>query len=170
MNSINSDEPGPVLAKIVDGGIFEGAQLIGGFETNKESVTLTFSTLTMGNTVYDIGAVAVDLSDSGTTLADDVDKHIVERYGSLALASFVEGYANALTSTTVIVAGDGATTTATGSAPDSDDQLKIALGTVGATFVPVLQENFDRPTTIKVSGGRAIGVLFLKPFNLNKNN
>ena len=170
MNSINSDEPGPVLAKIVDGGVFDGAQLIGGFEANKESVTLTFNTLTVGNTVYDVAAVAVDLSDSGTTLADDVDKHVVERYGSLALASFVEGYANALTSTTVVTNADGSNTTSTGSTPNSGDQMKVALGTVGANFVPVLQENFERPTTIKVNGGRAIGILFLKPFNLNINN
>jgi len=166
LNSINSDEPGPILAQIVDGGKLEGAKLIGSFETNEESVTLSFNTLTMDGTVYDVGAVAVDLTDDGITLADDVDNHIIERYGSLALASFLDGYAQSLNSSTSITTADGTTTTTTTAIPNADDQLKAAIGAVGTNFVPILQDNFNKPATITVNGGRAIGIMFLKPFDL----
>lgn len=171
LNSINSDEDNsinPVLVQIVDGGILEGAKLVGQFQFNEESESLTlgFNTLTLDGQVYDVGAVAVDLTDDGTSLADSVDRHIIERYGSLALAAFMDGYAQAMTSSSTVTNADGTSTTTSSAIPDPADQFKAAVGNVGTAFVPVLQNKFDRPSTVTVNGGRAIGVLFLKPFNV----
>lgn len=43
---VNSDEPGPVLAKIVSG-TFQGGTLIGSLSNQGEKVLLTFNTLSM---------------------------------------------------------------------------------------------------------------------------
>ena len=166
LSSINSDTPGPVLAQIVDGGVLDGAKLLGAIEVNDDNVRIAFSSINVDGYTYPTSTIAVDLSTDQTAMADNVDRHIVERYGSLALASFLGGYADALQNTTTTTALDGTTTTTTSSLPDSKSQLRLAAGRVGEAFVPALEENFNRPPTITLQSGRALGVLFLEGLNL----
>jgi len=170
--AINSDEPGPVRAKIV-GERFEGAILLGGVRpfppaagSRPERVLVKFDYLTTADrTTYRIDAVAIDLATARTALASDVDHHYLERWGSLLAASFLEGYGNAIKNnhqiTTVGPFGNVV------SVPEGDlshDEIaREALGTVGQRLGGVVAENFQRPNTIAVDPGTGLGVLIVAP-------
>lgn len=170
--AINSDEPGPVRAKIV-GERFKDAILLGGLRafppvvgSRPERVLVKFDYLTTADrTTYRIDAFAIDLATARTALASDVDHHALERWGSLVAASFLEGYGNAVRAshsiTTVGLLGNVV------SVPkddlDHEDIVREAVGTVGARLGDAVAENFQRPNTITVDPGTGLGVLIAAP-------
>lgn len=170
--AINSDEPGPVRAKIV-GERFKNAILLGGLNpfppvvgSRPERVLVKFRYLTTPDQVtYPIDAYAIDLETARTALATGVDHHYLERYGSLIAASFLEGYGEAIRDnnriTSVGVFGNVV------SVPKNDldhgEIAREALGTVGQRLGSAVAENFRRPNTITVNPGAGLGVLINSP-------
>lgn len=138
--AIDSDEPGPVRARIV-GERFEGAILLGGLRafppaagSRPERVLVKFDYLTTADrATHAIDAVAIDLDTARTALATGVDHHYLERWGSLLAASFMEGYGNAIRNGNRItsVGPLGNVVSVPKDDPSHGEIAREALGTVG---------------------------------------
>jgi len=165
----NSDAPGPVTAKILQGPL-AGATLIGTFSTGRDALVISFDKLAVKkvdgedvNEVVDIKAVAVDTKYRGTALATEVDRHLLQKIGIGLAASFAEGFGRAVSqrNSTSTYRSDGSYTTST-SDLSAKDELMSAGGHAIASTGNILMDEFGRrPTTIIVDAETPIGVLFL---------
>ena len=173
--SVNSDEPGPLLATIVSGKL-QGSKLIGSFNLpgKADKMIVTFNTLSIpgeDNTVS-ISAVAIDPNTARTALSSETDHHYLSRYGSLFASTFLEGFGNAFQSsnTTISIGGTGGTTNTTvqsGIGRSTMDNAVIGLATVGKAWGQVAAQNMNRPTTVQLFAGTGVGVLFTQTLKLN---
>lgn len=174
--AINSDEPGPVRAKVV-GERFKGAILLGGLSrfppvvgSRPERVLVKFNYLTTPDRVtHAIDAYAIDTETARTALATGVDHHYLQRWGSLLAASFLEGYGDAVrASHSITTVGPlGNVVSVPKDDLDHEDIVREAVGTVGQRLGGVVAENFQRPNTITVDSGAGIGVLIVAPSTRN---
>lgn len=170
--SVNSDEPGPVLGKIVQGPL-KGSKIIGTLSIPSEwskKAALQFSVLNVPAMDHSIGlnAVAIDADTARTALATEVDNHYILRYGTLFASSFLSGMSQAVLDAIanpgfeidengVIIVDSAKATTR--------DILLTGLGGVGEAVGENL--NFwERPVTIKIASGTGIGLLFLSDLRL----
>lgn len=158
--SMNTDEPSYITATIVQEGPLKGATFLGLPRRSGESAILEFSSMALNGADYSVSVVAIDPDTGKTRLADDVNRHIVERYTKLGLASFIEGYAEALQETTTNTIS-GLSQTITSGVLDPGDRVKVAIGNIGAKLSPQFSKEFSMPPTVKVDGGRGIGVMFI---------
>lgn len=174
--SVNSDQPGPVMATVVAGSL-KGAKLLGSMSTNTtaESISLNFTAINMPNEANSMGisAVAIDPDTARTALASDVDHHYLYRWGSLFAASFVQGFASAVansgsTSTTSQGAA-GVTTTTSSPAMDSKQQLFSGIAAVGSKWSQVVGKNYDRPITVTIDQGTSLGILITSDLTYGNN-
>jgi intracellular multiplication protein IcmE len=166
--SINSDEPGPILATIVSGKL-KGAKLIGSFNlpSNANKMVISFTTMSVpgASRSVSISAYAIDADTARTALASNTNHHYLLRYGSLFASSFLEGFGNAFQSanTTVTVGGTGGgdnITVQNGIGRSALDNAIIGLATVGQSWGQVAQQQFNTPTTVEVYSGTGVGILF----------
>jgi len=166
----NSDSPGPVIAKILQGPL-SGATLVGSFTAGRDALVIKFNKLSLGtdsegreiNETVAIDAVAVDTQHIGTALATSVDRHLLQKIGISMASAFAEGFGRAIgqNNSVTTVRSDGSYTTST-SQLDTKDQLLSAGGHALASTGNILMDEFGRrPTTIIVEAGTPIGVLFL---------
>lgn len=173
--SVNSDEPGPVLATVIEGP-FRGAKLLGTMTATPqpgglppEKVTINFSSINIPDrpASVPISAVAIDPETARTALATDVDHHYLLRYGTLFASSFLTGYAKVITSmgTTQTTAQNGLATTTVTPQLSTRQQLFAALGQVGTAWGQATSSYFNIPPTITVEAGTGIGILFLADVN-----
>ena len=168
--SVDSDQPGPVLATIVVGRL-KGAKLIGSFSlvNNSDKMTITFNQMSVkgaANTIS-INAYAIDPNTARTALSSRTDHHYLMRYGSLFAATFIEGFGNAFqaANTTVSIGGTGGvtnTTISSGVGRSTLENAVIGLSTLGKQWGQVAMQNVSTPTTVEVFGGTGIGVLFMQ--------
>lgn len=166
--AIDSDEPGPVRARVV-GERFEGGILLGALEklaapvgSRPERVLVRFRWLTLpAGATYALEAYAVDPATGRTALATEVDHHYGSRWGALIAASFLEGYGEAVANQhrIVTVGPLGNVVSVPGDGIDDGQIAREALGTVGARLGDAVGQHFNRPNTIRVASGTGIGVL-----------
>ncbi len=161
---INSDEPSPVLAKIVSGDL-KGTRLIGSIQLSGEKVIVTFGTASipsMPNSIK-INTVAVDPGTTRVGLASDVDRHYFLRYGVLLGAAFMGTYADIIAAqgvTTEVV--DGVVVTSKEELSAKDKNLQ-AMGTVGKELANETRQSVrGLKPTVTVNSGSAIGVLLME--------
>lgn len=167
--SVDSDEPSPILATVVSGKL-KGAKLIGSFNlpSNGDKMVITFNTMSVPGTAgaTPINAYAIDVNTTRTALSSRTNHHYLMRYGSLFASSFLEGLGNAIQTagTTITVGGTGGNTntTVTSTRPGTVtlENAVIALSTVGKSWGQQAQQNMNRPTTVQVFSGTAVGILF----------
>lgn len=163
--AVNSDEPSPILAKIVTGPL-KGTRLIGSIQNLGEKVVLQFSVANIPNipSSVKISAVAVDPDSSRTAMASDVNHHYIQRYGVLLASSFLTGWAQAISQTNSIstITQNGAIITVPKGDLTAKDINRVALGNVGTTLADDAKKtNQNLKPTIKVNGGIAIGILLM---------
>ena len=163
--SINTDEPGPILATIVTGP-FKGARLIGTVQTNNEGekVLLSFSSMTLPNypSSISISSVAIDPNTSRTAFSTYTDNHILLRYGTLFASAFLSGFGQAVSqSSSVISQNQAGDTVISNVSLGAREKTLIALGTVGSRWGDQLSPIFTRPPTVHVKSGVGLGILFL---------
>lgn len=186
--SLNSDEPSPILATVVDGrcendatslnncptnitGVcnnggylnLKGAKLVGSFQRVDKKVIVTFNSMNVPglSSSIAVNAVAIDPNTARTALADHVDSHYLLRFGTLFATSFIGGFGKAIEesgSTTNISLAGISQTFQNFSAAQ---EAAIALGNVGQRFGEVLASTFNRPPTVEVNSGTGIGLLFM---------
>lgn len=169
VSTANSDAPGPVIARIVQGEL-AGATLIGSFQTQRDALFISFQTLSMGtnrqgdeiNKSIPINAVAVDSSTIGTGLATSVDRHLLQNVGITAAAAFAQGLGSAIAQSGQQVTQSLGGVTVTNPIRSTRDQLYIAGGVAGGAAGQALQQAYgNRPVTITVASGTPMGILFL---------
>lgn len=166
--SVNTDEPGPILATIVSGKL-KGSKLIGSFTlpSNADKMVVTFNTLSMlgADKTIGINAYAIDPNTARTALASRVNHHYLMRYGSLFASTFLAGFSSAIQSadTTITIGGTGGTTDTTvqnGINRSLLENALIGLGEVGKAWSETAQELMNRPTTVELFSGTGMGILF----------
>lgn len=167
--AVNSDEPGPIMATIVQPP-FKDAKLVGKIELpqgNGEKVTLVFDTLNIPTEPAStkINAVAIDPDTARTALATDVDHHYLLRWGTLFGSAFLSGYSKAVSQkgTTITQQTPLGTTNTTTNAADLSGKQQIfqGLSEVGSKWGDQLGNTFNRKPTITIAQGTGIGVLVL---------
>lgn len=169
--SVNSDEPGPILATIVSG-TYKGSKLIGSIQQSPEipgsngptALIISFNTMNVPFIANSIGisAVAIDPDTARTALASDVDHHYVQRYGSLFASSFLEGWGESISQagTNITVSPFGGTSS-TAPTLTAGQQVAAGLGQVGQSWGQELGDTFNRQNTVTINAGIAMGILFL---------
>lgn len=166
--SVNSDEPGPILATIVSGKL-KGTKLIGSFTlpSNANKMVITFNTMSVPGAAktISISAFAIDPNTARTALSSRTNHHYMMRYGALFASSFIEGFGNAFQSanTTVTIGGTGGgnnVTVSNGVGRSTLENAVIGLATVGKSWGQSAQQIFNTPTTVEVYSGTGLGILF----------
>lgn len=166
--SVNSDEPGPILATLVTGK-FKGSKLIGSFNlaNNAEKLVLNFTTMSVPGApkTTGINAYAIDPNTARTALSSYTDHHYLLRYGSLFASSFLQGFGNAFQSanTTITIGGIGGSnnfTVSNGVGRSALENAVIGLATVGQNWGQFAQQQFNRPVTVEICSGTNVGILF----------
>ncbi|HAU1295615.1 TPA: type IVB secretion system protein DotG/IcmE [Legionella pneumophila] len=166
--SVNSDEPGPILATIVTGKL-KGSKLIGSFNlpSNADKMVITFNTMSVpgAEKTISISAYAIDPNTARTALSSRTNHHYLMRYGSLFASSFLQGFGNAFQSanTTITIGGTGGgnnITVANGVGRSTLENAVIGLATVGKAWSQQAQQLFNTPTTVEVYSGTGLGILF----------
>ena len=166
--SVNSDEPGPILATVVSGRL-RGAKLIGSFNlpANADKMVISFNTMSIPGAAKttSISAYAIDPNTARTALSSKTNHHVLYRYGSLFAATFLEGFGNAFQSanTTVTIGGTGGgqnITVQNGINRSILQNAVIGLSTLGKAWGQAAQQQFNRPTTVEVYSGTPLGILF----------
>jgi len=160
--AVNSDEPGPILATIVDGR-FKGGKLIGTLTYQGQKVLLSFNTLNLPNVskTIAVSVVAIDPNTARTAFSSYTDNHYLMRYGSLFAASFLQGYGQAYQTSGQTVITNGLQTQTANPNLGPTGKFYVALGNVGQRFSSVLEGVFNTPPTVYVNSGSAMGMLFL---------
>jgi intracellular multiplication protein IcmE len=164
--SVNSDEPGPILATVIQGP-YKGAKLIGSFTRpdNAKKLVVTFNTMSMKQLPRSIpiNAVAINPNTARTALASKVNSHYLLRYGSLLASSFLEGFGGAFAASGTSVQIGGTETAffrADQASRSAGENAIIALAKVGQRAGTAMAPLFNKPPTIKIYSGVGVGVLF----------
>ena len=161
---VNSDVPSAVMATVASGP-YKNSRLLGRFQRFEERLVLSFSRIILptGEDLQ-LEAYAVDPATSQASVATSVNTHFFSRWGGLVAASFLEGigtakrYSGAQSS---VYAGVDASDQMIWNTYSPADQAWIAAGKVGERAARIFERGFDRPPTVYLEQGTAIGVLIL---------
>ncbi len=164
--AINTDEPGPVTATIVQGAL-KGTKLLGKIEmgqsAQKVGLHFTLASIPAQQNSVAIDAWAIDPETARTALATKVDQHYLMRYGTFFAASFLGGFSDALLQggqRQQLISNPLGTTIQ--QEPYTTQQLLLAgTGNIGKQVANNLAGLINRPATITVNAGIGIGVLFM---------
>lgn len=167
--AVNSDEPGPVLARIVQPPL-KNTKLIGTIQAstnqNSETLTLNFATANIPERIksYSVSAVAIDPNTARTALASDVNHHYLLRWGTVFAATFLQGYSKGIaqSGTKVTTTNNGAqTNSVVEQAPlNPRQQFFQGVADMATTWGQGASQFSNRPVTIKVDAGISVGILF----------
>lgn len=174
-SAVNSDEPGPVLARIVQAPL-KNTTLIGAMQTSSnkhaEGILLSFSTVNIPDRIrsYSISAMAIDPNTARTAIASDIDHHYLLRWGTIFAATFLQGYSKAVaqSGTTVQSSTSGAQTNSTTTqAPlNPKQQIYQGIGDMATAWGQGVSTFSNRPTTITINPGVSIGILLTSDFTI----
>lgn len=172
--SVNSDEPGPVMATIVSGKL-SGARLLGSLSTSTrlaQKVVLSFNLMSLPHKTksVSINAVAIDPKTARTALSSDTDNHYLQRFGLVFAAAFLQGLGEAITDSGATITQDAdRRTTVTTATLSSGKKTLAAVGKIGEKAGEIFSQDVNRPPTIKVYSGVGLGVLFLSDVQIPAN-
>ena len=169
----NSDQAGtPVMARVLSGE-FAGAVFIGGFQRMDEKLVLQFNKMVWDDPdrkknrdgkkqTYSVTGYAIDPDKFTPGVASDVNTHFWERWGGLAVASFLEGFGEAKSrSGTTYYYGNDNNPGQFQNNYNLSDEAWIAGGKIGQRMATQIEGNFNRPPTVSIHPGTPIGILVL---------
>ena len=163
---VNSDVPSAVMATVASGK-YKNARLLGKFQRFEERLVLAFSRIILpSGEDLQIEGYAVDPSTSEASVASSVDTHFFSRWGGLVASAFLEGLGSAKRysgSQSTIYGGVNGDTTdqMVWNTYSPADQAWIAAGKVGEKAGKIFEKNFERPPTVYLESGTAVGILVL---------
>lgn len=166
LTAVNSDEPGPVLAEIVQGK-FKGARIMGTLSNQGQKVLLSFNTLSIPklSESVPINTVAIDENTARTALSSDTNNHYWLRYGTLFASAFIQGYGqsfiNSAPNYNISLFPPTPSDQPNKSNLSPRDRIFVGLGQVGLQYSSVLRNVFNTPPTVRVFSGTPMGILFL---------
>lgn len=165
----NSDEPGPVIARIVAGDL-AGAKLIGTMtvSVNASKGTVQFTQLSLPHvpTTISVNAFAIDPRTARTAIASRVDNHYMLRYGSMFASSFLEGVGQSVQQEGTTISANGTSTSVQNQSLSTLQNAVVGLGKVGQAWGAAVAPYFATPATIYVFSGTDIGILFTSDTSL----
>lgn len=163
VNTLDSDNPGPVLVQAV-GGRFDGTKFLGSFQRNHGKLTIQLNRVIYPDGESDsIGAYVVSPGAKlRSGLETDVDHHYLYRYGGLLASAFLQGFGQAAmysNSTaypsaygTPIIGFNGMTFL---------QQSELGMGQAGMMLGSTAMNAFNRPTTVKLAANTPVGILIV---------
>lgn len=171
----NSDVPGPIRATI-HGGEFDKSVLLGEFTREDKYLVMRFNSLTEpNNTRHSIDAIAVDDSTRTVGMADEVDRHLLLRYGTVFGTAFLQGVGQSLSTAIQGASSFGATPTGDGTTDTAAARREVienivkdyelhalsAMGQVGQKASEMAQPLMDKPPTVIKYADTGMAILFL---------
>ncbi|MDP4025771.1 DotG/IcmE/VirB10 family protein [Methylobacterium sp. NEAU 140] len=170
----NSDDPAaPIFATIVDlderqqPGPLNGIRLMGQIVYSQTQASIRFTTMILQDGRQGpMQAIAITVDQARTGVAEDVDNHVLERYGGLVVAGLLQGVGQIGQQLTQL---NTATTFADGYAVQSGrkiDWLTAGMGAalpVGQAMTSAAARSFGRPATLSSPVNFPIGIVFLQP-------
>ena len=158
---VNSNEPSPIEATI-EGGRFHGARLLGSFKREHQVVVMQFSIMTFNGQSYPINAYAISAKNARVGMATTVNNHVLYRYGWLFAGAFLQGMDQALQDANqTVLAGNGFALMT--HQLNNGQILEQAAGNIGNVMVPIAENRFNTPPTVRVPAGTGMGILFMSP-------
>lgn len=164
---INSDEPGPIMARIVSGPL-KGAKLIGTMQRQNDKAMLTFNLINAPSLPDSVAVniVAIDPETARTALASDVNHHYLLKYGAVFAGAFLQGVSQAVQSSLQpSFTSSNNTFVATSTQATTRQEVLVGLGQVGQQISQEIQK-YDPQPTVTVDSGTSMGLLFLSDFTL----
>ncbi len=172
LTSVNSDQPGPILARILSGPL-NNSKIVGVINASSlpkkgtdarvsQALILEFNLINIPGTTKSlpVRAVAIDPETARTSLATAVNNHYLLRYGTFFASEFMAGLGKAISqqSATTVVTGNGTADIGRTDRLSGTDEAKIAVGSTAEALSKSM--NFlERPPTIEIAAGTAIGIL-----------
>jgi len=179
-NKINTDYKDTPAIATIKIGKYAGAKLIGKFGVNEKwvsGVTITFNKMIYKGFEFKVNAIATN-ADYQPNLYDDVNNHWFQRIGGLlagaglgAIKGAAKPYEGA-NQPTIIVSGGGQTQPIY--TPPDGKQITYsafggAAGDMSGQLEPTFKAMWNRPATITVDTGHAIGILFVETASLKES-
>jgi intracellular multiplication protein IcmE len=162
LTELNSDIAGPALVQVLSGP-FEGGRALGKVEVKEEYLVITFQHVVKDGVSYKVDAIALDEKTTLAGQVTDVDHHYFTRIILPAAAKFIEGYGSAVAET-----GQTTTTTSGGGVasnqpkPDTREQLFAGIEEASKKAGEIVDQDADRPITVRLAKGTTMGVLFME--------
>jgi intracellular multiplication protein IcmE len=172
LTSVNSDQPGPVMAQVISGPL-ASSKVIGAINQASipkngtdpkvsQALVLEFNVLNIPSQKksQSVNAIAIDPETARTSLASNVDNHYLLRYGTFLAANFAAGWGSAIAQNNAaqVITQNGVTTLNSGQNFSTSDQVKQALGATAAQFSKAMNL-LDKPPTITIDAGSPVGLL-----------
>ena len=173
--AFNSDDPGaPIFATIHDvdevgvQGPLDGVRMIGTIHYSSSQGAIQFDKgyLPDGRPL-DVKGLAVSEDTARTGIAKNVDNHELQRYGTLLLATLVQGVGQVgqvLTQNNQQAMVDPNTGLLTSTQKFNPYEAAAgALLPAGQALTAVAAQQFNKPATISAPAGYGLGIVFLEP-------
>ena len=173
--AFNSDDPGaPIFATIHDvdevgiQGPLDGVRMIGSIHYSSSQGAIQFDKafLPDGRPV-EVKGIAVSEDTARTGIAKNVDNHEIQRYGSLLIATLVQGVGQVgqvLTQNSQQAMVDPNTGLLVASQKFNPYEAAAgALLPAGQALTAVAAQQFNKPATISAPAGYGLGIVFLEP-------
>ncbi|QQR69891.1 MAG: DotG/IcmE/VirB10 family protein [Alphaproteobacteria bacterium] len=160
LTEANSDVPGAILAQVVSGP-FNGARLIGAFTVSDDYLVLRFTQLNYKGKDYSISAIALDPDTTLGAMVTEYDGRYVVRVVLPAAASFLEGFASAISDagSATVVSGD--VVIQEKFKRDTEESLYEGGAAAARTVGGFLQQEAARTKAlVKVAAGTPFGLFF----------
>ncbi|GAA0241609.1 hypothetical protein LNAOJCKE_4911 [Methylorubrum aminovorans] len=170
----NSDDPAaPIFATIVDlderqqPGPLNGIRLMGQIVYSQTQGSIRFTTMILQDGRQGpMQAIAITVDQARTGVAEDVDNHVLERYGGLVVAGLLQGIGQVGQQLTQLntntVYGDGYAV----QSGRKIDWLTAGMGAaqpVGQAMTAAAARSFSRPPTLSSPVNFPVGIVFLQP-------
>lgn len=161
-SEVNTDEGIDVLATI-RGGAWDGAKLIGRVEQNLSNIRLIFNLLAPQDdrTALKISAIALREQDAKQGMAENINNHVLSRYGSLAAASLLSGYGKAFAYTPGTTVTTATSTTTTTQEPSDKQIYGQAIGEFGSALSAEVKRGFNRQPTYSTPANQGFALFFM---------
>lgn len=170
--AVNSDQPGPVLAKIVSGPL-SGSKVLGSFQRQEKMLFIQFSLLSVPDVPFTVGidAVAIDPETARTAVRTGLNNRYLLRYGTLIASSFLEGMGDAVLTSlgTPNLTDDSGTIIASQVTATGRDQLIAGLGKVGQRIGEDIDKS-DTPPLVTLDSGTGVGLLLLQDLRIEETD
>ncbi len=173
--AFNSDDPGaPIFATIHDvdevgiQGPLDGVRMIGTIHYSSSQGAIQFDKgyLADGRPL-EVKGLAVSEDTARTGIAKNVDNHELQRYGTLLLATLVQGVGQVgqvLTQNNQQAMVDPNTGLLTSTQKFNPYEAAAgALLPAGQALTAVAAQQFNKPATISAPAGYGLGIVFLEP-------
>lgn len=164
--NIDSDVPTPVRVQFLDrrcNKLFNAIAVAQPALTG-EHITLDFKGIKLNGRTQSLSAMALDPESKTALFQDDLNRHIFSRYVSLAAAAALPGWSDAVVGVDIEEDENGNERRRQQPVDALSDQLAVIAGSIGSAITPILQQNFQRPPTVKVHNNRDILIMFMGDF------